>query len=251
MFVLKKIITPFLLPPGLFICLLVMAAILSTGRRKDGKRAVYTAMAALIWMLSLSPVADLFTAPLESDFPVPDDPAADVIIMLGGGVLSKSPDLSGRGAPGPATMERMVTTARLQRRLNIPIIVSGGPVFSAGASSARLARRFLMDLGVPEMRIIVEDRSRDTYENALFSRDICRQRGFNAPLLVTSGYHLKRSKLSFDKVGLKVTPFPCALTTWPDKAYQWYDFLPNAGALAATSAALHEWLGLLYYDLAY
>jgi uncharacterized SAM-binding protein YcdF (DUF218 family) len=251
MFIFKKIIAPFLLPPGVFVIILTGLGIgLLWGKKQ---RLVWSCLgtAFLIWLSTITPVADRLMAPLEAEFSVQANPQADVIIMLGGSAYLKVKDLSGTGAPGPGTMDRMVTAARLQRRLNIPIILSGGKVHPTGASSARMARRFLIDLGISKKKIILEDQSRDTYENALFSKKICRQNGFKSPLLVTSGYHLKRAVLSFDKVGLKVTPYPCALTTWPDRTYQWYHFLPVSGNLNRTSAALHEWLGLLFYHFNY
>lgn len=251
MFILKKVITPFLLPPGVFVLILTGLGLLLLLGKKQRPVWICLGTAFLIWLSAVTPVADRLTAPLEAGFSVQADPKADVIIMLGGSAYLKVEDLSGTGAPGPGTLDRMVTAARLQRRLNIPIILSGGRVYPTSASSALTARRFLIDLGISEKKIIVEDQSRDTYENALFSKKICQQYDFKRPLLVTSGYHLKRALLSFDKAGLKVTPFPCGLTTWPDRIYQWYNFLPNAGALSRTSAALHEWLGLIFYNLKY
>jgi uncharacterized SAM-binding protein YcdF (DUF218 family) len=174
-----------------------------------------------------------------------------VIIMLGGGINAYAPDLTGTGTPGRSTLERMVTAARLHRLVKAPIIISGGSVHGDNPSVARLTRRFLVDLGIPDDQIILEDQSRDTYENALFSKQLCMKSGFSEPLLVTSAYHMQRSMLSFERVGLKVTPFPCGQTTWPGQPRYWYSFLPSSGALAATSAALHEWIGLLFYRLAY
>lgn len=251
MFIFKKIITPFLLPPGVFIVILTGFGIGLLWGKKQRPVWICIGTAFLIWLSSITPVADWLTAPLEAKFSVVADPKADVIIMIGGSAYLNVADLSGTGAPGPGTMARMVTAARLQRRLKIPILLSGGRVHAAGASSARMAHRFLGDLGIPENQIILEDQSRDTYENALFSQKVCRRHGFKSPLLVTSGYHLRRALLSFNKVGLKVVPFPCDLTTWPDRTYQWYHFLPNVGALERTAAALHEWLGLLFYRLNY
>jgi uncharacterized SAM-binding protein YcdF (DUF218 family) len=250
-FILKKIVTPFLLPPGVFIVILIGFGIWLLWGKKQRPVWICIGTALLIWISSITPIADWLTASLEAEFRVVTDAKADVIIMLGGSAYLKVEDLSGTGAPGPGTMARMVTAARLQRRLKIPILLSGGRVYSTSASSARLSQRFLEDLGISENQIIVEDQSRDTYENALFSQKICQQYGFKAPLLVTSGYHLKRALLCFEKVGLKVTPYPCDLTTWPNKEYHWYHFLPNAGTLARTTAALHEWLGLAFYRLNY
>ena len=247
MFAFKKLISPFLLPPGLFILILAIVGIWATWRKK--KSALLTALGTgvLIWALSSVPVADSLIGGLESGLSIPQSPNGDAIIMLGGGVNDRAPDLSGIGAPGPGTMERLVTAARLQQRLKIPVVVSGGRVFQDSAAIAPIARRFLIDLGIPSHMVIVEDQSRDTYENALFCKQICEQRNFNHPLLVTSGYHMPRALLCFEKVGLAVTPFPCALTTWTQKHYQWQDYLPSAGSLERSAAGLHEQLGLLYY----
>jgi len=251
MFLVKKWVTPFLLPPGLFVLLLVVAGMWCIRRKFWIGAWISLMMGGLIWGLSVPPTVDLLAGGLEQAATLPKELRADAIIMLGGAAYQAVPDLSGKGAPGPGTMERMVTAARLYRRLQVPIIVSGGRVFCEGDSIAILTKRFLVDLGVPAAHILLEDRSRDTYENALYSKELCERHGFKKPLVVTSGYHLKRARLSFEKVGLEVTFFPCALTTYPGKVYSWHHWLPSATALAGTSAALHEWLGLMYYRLRY
>ena len=205
--------------------------------------------AALLWILSISPSADLLMGGLEKGLSIPDRANADVILMLGGGLFNGVADITGLGAPSAGTMERMVTAARLHRRLGIPIVVSGGRVFATGAPVAPIAKRFLVDLGIPPNALIIEDRSRDTYENAIFCKSICQAHGFKKPLMVTSGYHIKRALLCFDKVGLAVTPVPCGLTLSPDKKYGWQDYLPSAGALQTLAAACHEWIGLAYYGM--
>ncbi len=251
MFLFKKIVTPFLLPPGVFVLLLVAAAIWTWRRKERGGGRTFLAVALLLWLSSMGATAQWMMGRLEADLAIPEAPRADVIIMLGGGAYDQVPDLSGRGTPGPGTMERMVTAARLQRRLGIPIIVSGGKVYRTSASIATVTRRFLIDLGIPADQILMEDQSRDTYENALFSKQICDRSGFRRPLLVTSGFHLKRALYCFEAVGLAVTPFPCALTTWPGQPKAWRHFLPDAQAMAASVAALREGLGLIYYRMVY
>ena len=253
MFLLKKTVAPFLLPPGLFISLLLVTGLWALRRGNRAAAAIALLTGMLVWALSVGPIADRITAPLESPFSVPADIQGDVIIMLGGGVHARSDDLTGIGAPSHGTMERLVTVARLHRRLRVPIILSGGIVQpdDGAAASALLSRRFLIDLGIPPDHILVDTQSRDTYENAVFSKQLCERHGFHKPLLVTSGSHLKRALFSFEAVGLSVTPIPCGLTTWPDKRYAWHAWLPSANALAATSDALHEWLGLIYYRIAH
>jgi uncharacterized SAM-binding protein YcdF (DUF218 family) len=251
MFLLKKIVTPFLLPPGVLVLLLIAGAIWTWRRKGRGGGWMLLAAASLLWLASMGVTADCMMGRLEADLTIPPLPPADVIIMLGGAAYDQVPDLSGQGTPGPGTMERMVTAARLQRRLGVPIIVSGGRVYPTSASIATVTRRFLVDLGIPADQILMEDQSRDTYENALFSKQLCDRAGFDRPLLVTSGFHLKRAMYCFESVGLAVTPFPCALTTWPGKPHSWNHFLPSAQALAGTVAALHEGLGLAYYRMVY
>lgn len=251
MFTLKKIITPFLLPPGLFILIAVAGMSGSLVRRNFRAAWVCFWLSLLIWVFSISPTRDIILGGLENGLTIPSAPQGDVIIMLGGGLYPNTPDFSGTSAPGFGTMERMVTAARLHRRLGLPIIVSGGRVDTSGVAIAPIVKRFLMDLGVAPDRIIIEDRSRDTYENALFSKERCEQFGFKHPLLVTTGFHMKRALFCFKSVGLNATPYPCGLTVWREKQFQWKQLLPSANTLQATSAGIHEWLGRLFYLLRY
>jgi len=249
MFILKKLIAPFVLPPGIFVVLLGLAGSWALRRKNRPAACISFVCAVFIWTFSISPTSDLLMGGLEKGLVIPSDIQADVILMLGGSIYEKSPDISGQGAPGPDTLMRLVTAARLHRRLGIPIVVSGGKVFSDSVPIAPIAKRFLVDLGIPADTVILEERSRDTYENALYCKSICEQHGFKKPLMVTSSYHIKRALLCFNKVALAVTPFPCALTTWPDKRYGWQHVLPSAGALHTISIACHEWIGSIYTRL--
>jgi uncharacterized SAM-binding protein YcdF (DUF218 family) len=251
MFVLKKLITPFLLPPGVFVFILLVLGGRAWLKKNRMLSVIYTCIGIALWMTSSGLTANLLMRGLESGISMGTIPQSDVIIMLGGGVYSQSPDMTGLGAPTGSTLERLVTAARLHRRTGIPILLSGGPVFAHTASSARIGARFLMDLGIEPQNLIIEDQSRDTYENALYSAQICRQRGFQKPMLLTSASHIRRSLLSFKAVGLEVTPYPCGSTTWPGQKLHWDDFLPSYHGLATVGAALHEWIGLFYYKIRY
>lgn len=251
MFFLKKLITPFLLPPGLII-LIALAALIGSLSRKNSRAAwVCFFISTLLWIFSIAPTADFLLGGLESGLLIPESPRGDVIIMLGGGVHSQTPDLSGRGSPDAGTMERLVTAARLHRRLNIPILVSGGNGYRDGTAVAPIAARFLVDLGIPPAMVLVESQSRDTYENAQFCKRLCHQKGLQHPILVTTGYHMKRALNSFESVGLKVTPYPCGLTVYPRQSFHWRRLLPHAASLHTTAMALHEWLGRIYYWVRY
>jgi uncharacterized SAM-binding protein YcdF (DUF218 family) len=71
------------------------------------------------------------------------------------------------------------------------------------------------------------------------------------PVLVTTGFHIKRALFCFNKVALNVTPRPCGLTEWPAKPFRWNHLLPAADNQALISAGMHAWIGRLYYLLRY
>ena len=78
-------------------------------------------------------------------------------------------------------------------------------------------------------------------------KNVCDKFGFKSPILITTAYHMKRSILSFKKVGLKVTPYPSIFPSWREKQYHWNDYLP--GNLSQFSIAFREYLGIAYYKL--
>jgi uncharacterized SAM-binding protein YcdF (DUF218 family) len=250
-FVLKKIVTPFLLPPGVFIVLLVVSGFLVMRRKHYRLALMQIGLGLLLWFFSITPVADRLLMGLESEFPIPRTIAGDVIILLGGGVADDVPDLTGTGFPVGDMLGRIITAVRLQKALQVPVIISSGQVYRGRPAAAPIYKRILTDLGVDQRQIILESQSRDTYENAKYCQAICVRRGFVAPVLVTAAYHLKRAQMAFDKAGVKVTAVPAYLQTRAGRAYRWYHYLPQAENLANVSAALHEYLGIVFYRFAY
>ena len=251
MFIAKKIITAFLLPPGIFIVILLFSGLWFLFKKNWKAGIINCFLGISMWAFSISPVADAMLRGLESDFKIPENPNGDVIILLGGGIYDKVPDLSGIGAPSEDMLGRIVTAVRLQKRLNVQVIISGGAVFKGRKAEAPIVKRFLIDLGVPDKKVIIEDKSRDTIENARYTKEICKKYGFKKPILVTSAYHMKRSVMSFKKVNTDVLPFPANFKTWKIKKYGWEDCLPNAYAFKNVSTSLHEHIGFLFYKIAY
>ncbi len=248
-FIAKKIAGHFVALPGILIAILLLGGLWGLYRGRLERSLSYLVVGGILWGLSLGPTADMAYRGLESGLHIPEAPSADVIIMMGGAIQEGSPDITGTGIPTDGSWNRLVTTARLQKRLNTPVILSGGRVYEDEDAMGPVYKRMLVDLGVPESQILLEGDSRDTIENALFSKAICEEKGFERPIVVTSAAHMKRTLLSFEKVGLAVRPFPCGFITWSGKTYRWPDYLP--GNYAALSTALHEYLGLLFYRYAY
>jgi len=251
MFIIKKILSSFLLPPGFFIVALIAFGIIFAVNRQRKLGRANILLGFLIWIFSISPTSYLLLSSLESDFYKTNNLKGDVIILLGGGIYKNVRDLSGSGFPADDTLGRIVTAVRLHKRLNIPIIISFGSVYKDRNAGAPIVKRFLMDLGVGENQIILEEKSKDTFENAKYSSEICKKRGFTLPILLTSAYHLKRSYWVFEHLGMNINPYPAYFKTHDNPSYSWYDFLPNGHSLANTSNALHEYLGLIFYKIYY
>lgn len=251
MFFIKKLITPFVLPPGIFVLALIAAGALFIFKKRRKIGISNLALGLLLWIFCSAPFSNYLIGGLESEFDLSADVSGECIILLGGGIIDGVHDFSGIGTPTDSMLSRIVTAVRLQRKLDIPIIVSGGKIRENISSEAQIARRFLVDLGVAEGKILIEENARDTYENAKYTRDICLTRNFQKPILVTSAFHMKRALLAFKKVGLDVAPYPAGFRSKNAQEVEWLSYLPRAGSLEAASDAIHEHLGILFYRLAY
>jgi len=208
MYTIKKIITRFLTPPGIFIIPIMLSGMWLLFREKSKVGALNIIIAILMWILSISPVSDALLESLESNFSLPKNPQGDVIILLAGSTNYKAPDLSGIGAPSDYYLSRIVTAIRLQKILNIPIIVSGDKILKSNDVVIPITKRFLADLGVPADKIIIENSSRNTYENASMSAEILKRRyPGEKHLVITSAFHLRRAMGCFRKTGLEVEGF--------------------------------------------
>lgn len=251
MFAIKKIITSLFIPPGIVIIVLVATGIWSWRRNQRLCALINIAIAAILWLFSIAPISNALMRGLEAGLTIPAHARGDVIILLGGGINEAVPDLTGSGAPSEDMLARLVTAVRLQRQLDIPVIISGGSAYAGRMAEAPVVRRFMMDLGVQDRQILLESRSRDTVENATCSREIVSQKGFKRPLLVTSAYHMRRSIEAFKLAGIAVTPVPAQFSTGNNLPLIWADFLPGSDALHRSAKALKEHLGLFFYRLNY
>jgi uncharacterized SAM-binding protein YcdF (DUF218 family) len=130
----------------------------------------------------------------------------------------------------------------------IPILVSGGPLRKdiVVEAVADLMHDLLVKLQVPEKDILVEKRSMTTYENAVESAALLKERGLTRILLVTDAGHMPRAAACFRKQGLDVVCAGCyyQATTWK---LTWYFVQPSVESLMRFQEAAHEWLGLLWY----
>jgi len=228
------------LPPGIFFLGLWYVAWRLYKRREKRLAGMLAALVFVFYLCCTSLVSERIMGALEGAYVPPENPQGDVIIMLGGGAFPDTPDVSGRGTLCSSPANRLLTAVRLQRKLDVPIILSGGQVYSDSGPEAVIAKRILMDLGVPEDKIIVEGKSINTTQNAKFSTEIMRERGLQKPILVTSAFHMRRSVLNFAKNGVEVIAYPADYRTNRRHDFHYNKLKPSVGALDDNVTVLQE-----------
>jgi uncharacterized SAM-binding protein YcdF (DUF218 family) len=146
--------------------------------------------------------------------------------------------------------ERLTVVADLARRYpNARILYSGGNGELIGDErEAPFALRLLKTFGIAPDRILLEDRSRNTIENAVYSKELARPKPGERWLLVTSAYHMPRAIGVFRKVGFAVEPYP---VDWRTRGAQdeLRPFASVGDGLRRVDTAVREWVGLAVYWL--
>ena len=231
------------LPPGIFILILFYLAWRCW--KRTGDRLIPAALAVVtlvFYLLSTGFVAERTMGSLESSYTPPANPEGDVIVMLGGGAMPDSPDVDGTGALCASPANRLLTAVRLHRRLHVPILLSGGQVYADTGAEAKIASRILAGLGVAPEDILVETRSVNTTQNARFSAEILRERGFTRPILVTSAFHMRRAMLNFSKQGIEAVPYPADYLVSHHPVFHYTKLRPQSEALLYNVTVLQETL---------
>jgi uncharacterized SAM-binding protein YcdF (DUF218 family) len=235
---------------NLIVAVALLGVILLLLRRASGKTVAIAALTALI-IASLSPLGNMLLTPLEQRFPgmkFPDQPIEGIIILGG------SYDTQIRGYLSTVLLEEdtapVTIIASLARRYpQARIIFSGGDdPAKTGLGEAAIAKQLFVSFGVEASRISIEDQSRNTRENALFSYRMIKPAPNSIWLLVTSAYHMPRAIGAFRKAGLNVIGFPVGWRThgWRDF---WWPARSATDNLRRIDVATHEWLGLGTYRL--
>lgn len=248
LFFLSKVLWTLLLPGNLFFLALTVAAALLWSRwRRFGRRLLVVSLAAAAFV-AIVPLGSLLVAPLEDRFPAIDPPdRVDGIIVLGGSV---SPLLTAtRGQPAlNRNAERLVAFVELARRYpEARLVFTGGSasLFRQDLKESDVARRVFRQMGFDPARVEFESESRNTHENALFSRDLVRPQPAETWLLVTSARHMPRAWGAFEAAGWSTIPYPVDYTTTGE--YEIVGGFDMAGGLQSLASGLHGWIGLAYY----
>jgi uncharacterized SAM-binding protein YcdF (DUF218 family) len=246
LFVLSKTIG-FIFLPSNFLGLVgaVGAGMLFTRLAALGRGLVLGSLSLLL-LVGVLPLGNTLLYVLENRFPAwsPTFGSPDGIIVLGGAI---DPDVS--AVHGETALnddaERLVAAADLARRYpSARIVYSGGSAWRQGAIEADYATRVFVSLGIARDRIMLERYSRNTAENAAFTKQLVHPKAGEHWLLVTSGYHMPRAIGTFRKVGFPVDAYPVDWRIGP-----FVSINTLALGLTNTDIAMHEWAGLLVYWL--
>ena len=245
-FWLSKALWTFADPANLLLLLGVAGAILLwTGGRRPG-RALLSLVMAILLLISIVPVGGYMMAFLETRFPsVQEQTHVDGIVVLGGAINANS-YYRWPGSGYTSTIGRVIEAARLAKRFpSARLVVSAGPEIEPGHSEADATRQVLIELGVAPERVELEVHSRNTYENALFVKQIAKPGPDEHWLLVTSAFHMPRAMGCFRSVGFPVSAFPVDYK-YESLTIPRFDLFDG---LSELKYALHEYTGLIAYRL--
>ncbi len=241
-----------ILPPAI---LLVLAIFSLFRHLKDRTRGIGLAAICLIGLYLLClPAVSVFLASLQQIYPALSktqiqNTDTQAIVVLGGGTRPPAPEYDNRAALHERVFVRLRYAVKIAKLTNLPILVSGGKVFGGKyPSEAELMQESLAQ-DFQYKANWLEEKSRNTAENAQFSYAELKKENIKKILLVTHALHMPRAVQQFRRVGFQVTPAPTAFISTENTSV--FNYIPSASALEVSSMALHELLGKLWYTLRY
>jgi uncharacterized SAM-binding protein YcdF (DUF218 family) len=241
-FTFQKIVWFLVLPPAGLMILMLPGLFARRGRIRRG---LLIAGFLLLYLLSLPTVSDLLLEPLEKAVPAPAAyDSADAVVVPGGG----SVDVPwGSPVPNAESWTRLAKGMEIAWKLGVPLVLAGGngEPFATGLSDADVMAEAAAASGFPRKGMIVENRSKNTLENSIEVRKVVKG---NRIVLATSAYYMRRAKRMFERRGFDVIPAPTNYMVQKRRMTPAL-LIPRAGALAASSTALAEWLSLGWWRL--
>ena len=237
--------------PGnlLLLCLLAGVFLLLRGRRRGELLVVLSAIGFLL--LAVAPIGPAMMLVLEQRFPRPPKlpERIDGILVLGGAV-DPGMSLSYGETVFNSSIARVLGGIALARRhpeAKLALVGGEGELFPVGFAESRATAGFMLEEGIPPTRIIVEERSRSTHENAVLAKELIRPGPGQSWVLVTSAFHMPRAVAAFRAVDWPVIPYPVDYRvdpgTWLRANFNLLD------GLGTSTIAGKEWAGLVGYRL--
>jgi uncharacterized SAM-binding protein YcdF (DUF218 family) len=238
-------------PSNLLILLLTIGAFwLVLSRSRRGLGLVVTAAVGLL-ATAILPIGEWLMLPLENRFSMPAALPAHVdgIIVLGGAVNEIVSQARGRVSVNAAG-QRLLEASELAHRYpqaRIAVVGGTGHLPASGLPEASVMAEFLTAHGVDPRRMLLESRSRNTYENAVFAYEEVKPKAGETWILVTSAVHMPRAVGCFRGARWPVTPYPADYRT-TGRLSVWSNW-STSEELTLVNAAAKEWIGLAAYYL--
>jgi uncharacterized SAM-binding protein YcdF (DUF218 family) len=243
---LTDVLALLILPPCGPLLLLASAALLAWRRRRVAGVVLGVFAFLALWLSSLGVLGQHLLRSLEPP-PAAESALATTkaVVVLGASRVQGSPEYAEDIVNGEGLV-RLRYAARLARRLDLPILVTGGMPYGGKQSEGRaMARALETDFRTPARWI--EEQSSTTAENASRGYALLGAEGRTRIALVTSAWHMRRAELAFSRAGFEVVPAPTGYAS--RQATSALDWIPSSGGLSATRAALWELLGIAWYRL--
>jgi uncharacterized SAM-binding protein YcdF (DUF218 family) len=248
-----KMLEPLVTPLGLCMGLWLVALVLRWHGRRQWSTLCAVTGAVLLLSFSSPLVGDVLLGELEDDFVVQsagDSPSAEAIVVLGGVTVPPIPPRVVVEVEGG--IDRLLHGLRLYRAGKAPLLVfSGGTIEWLSGSTMSEADQFLqlaVECGIDPGAVILEDHSRNTYENAIHTRGILERRGLERILLVTSASHMRRALAVFRTQGIEAIPAPTDVRV-VDRSFGLLRLIPSVSGLEKSSIATKEYVGWWVYRL--
>jgi uncharacterized SAM-binding protein YcdF (DUF218 family) len=250
-FVVSKLAWYMLQPLVITAVLLALGIILGAfGLRRLGTGLSVAALALLL-VVSVSPAGLLMTAALENRFPPPELPARITGIVVLGGALDTRVARTRGGVELNEAGDRMTAATALALRYpDAKLMFSGGvaAVLEEDVPEVESAEAFFLSQGIAPERLMLEGRARNTYENAVYARELADPKPGEVWVMITSAQHMPRSVGCFRRAGFDVIPYPVDYRT-PAGSLVWRPSTASTRNLDKVNDSFREYLGLAAYWL--
>ncbi|OFX09256.1 MAG: hypothetical protein A2516_11645 [Alphaproteobacteria bacterium RIFOXYD12_FULL_60_8] len=240
----------FLVSPGnvLLLALCLGAMLLWTRWSRMGRRVIaVTALGALL--IGTVPVGQWLLVSLENRFPPAQElpSKVDGIISLGGVLNQFIAEARGQTSlsSGAGRLTEMMILSRRYPDAKLVFTGGSGDLMRPEIKEAQAVELFFKNMGFESGKVIFENQSRNTHENAVYSKALVSPKPGETWLLITSAFHMPRSVGVFRAAGWEVVPYPVDFST--EGRYLSPPMFDFQGGLSGLTKGLHEWLGLVAY----
>jgi uncharacterized SAM-binding protein YcdF (DUF218 family) len=250
-FIASKIFWMVASPINLLLLGAFVGVLLCYGRHARFGRILAMTAILILAAAAILPVGVLLISPLENRFPEPppDLVPPEGIIVLGGAINDPASAVRGQTIfdEGGERLTEAVILAKRYPQARIVYTSGTNSVVGGSSSEALQARKLMSQMGIASERVIIEDRSRSTEENARFTAAIVHPEPSQHWLIVTSAFHMPRAMGIFEKVGFNAIAYPVSFYTLGRWSGDLRLSFKTGRNLRAFETAVHEWIGLAAY----